>query len=335
MKKQLNKLFFALAALVCCLSCNDEWTDELYLQMVSFKAPLNSVTPEGVTSVYLPYKLAGTVTYNLPLIVSGSTQSTKDLNVQVVLSDTLEKINRERFGDRTELYFEQLGTAHYSYPATINIPKGECQAVVPIEFSLADLDQTEKWILPLVIKDDKGMDYQANNRQHYRWANLHICPFNAYSGVYQATAYRVYFVGYESEAIVGTTHTSYVVDENTVFFYAGHCNIDKLDRRHYKVYFEFTDERYDLFSNKLRIYTDPGSPMNLQVVGTPTYQIEESMDATRPYLKHRYITINLEYSYEDFTTIPGIRIPYIVKGSLMSERIINTQIPDEDQAIEW
>lgn len=332
MKKQSNILFFALAALLCCPSCNDEWTEEQYLQMVSFKAPENA---QGVTPIYLPYKSTGTVTYYLPLIVSGSTPSTKDLNVQVVLSDTLDKINVEHYGDRTELYFEQLQAGAYSYPSTITIPQGESQALLPIEFSLANLDQTEKWVLPLIIKDGEGQDYQANYRQHYRWANLRIRPFNAYSGDYQATAYKVYFVGEEAEAIVGTMHTSYVVDENTVFFYAGHCNIDRLDRRHYKVYFEFTDEKYDLFSNKLRIYTDPGSPMNLQVVGIPTYRIEENMDATRPYLKHRYVTITLEYSYEDFTTIPGVRLQYIVKGSLMSERIINTQIPDEDQAIEW
>ena len=33
--------------------------------------------------------------------------------------------------------------------------------------------------------------------------------------------------------------------------------------------------------------------------------------------------------------IPGFEVKYKVEGSLILERKINTQIPDEDQAIEW
>ena len=44
---------------------------------------------------------------------------------------------------------------------------------------------------------------------------------------------------------------------------------------------------------------------------------------------------NLEYEFTDYTSVPGYPLEYVVKGSLTMERKINTQIPDEDQAIEW
>ncbi|HZH74005.1 MAG TPA: hypothetical protein VFD91_16030 [Mariniphaga sp.] len=59
------------------------------------------------------------------------------------------------------------------------------------------------------------------------------------------------------------------------------------------------------------------------------------MDELLPYLMHRYITVNLSYSYDDITSVPNHPISYEVIGSMISERKINTQIPDEDQAIEW
>lgn len=55
---------------------------------------------------------------------------------------------------------------------------------------------------------------------------------------------------------------------------------------------------------------------------------------TRPYIKHKYVTLRFTYYFNDITsaTVP---IRYKVTGSLLMERKINTQIPDEDQAIEW
>ena len=52
---------------------------------------------------------------------------------------------------------------------------------------------------------------------------LRISPFNDYSGQYSATAYKVYFKGNEKEAIVPEYHTSYVIDDKTIFFYDGEC----------------------------------------------------------------------------------------------------------------
>lgn len=332
MKKVYN-LLLIMTALIVCASCNNEWESEQYVQLVSFKAGVNA---QGVTPIYVRYKPDGKVTYPLPLIVSGSTMSTKNLTVHIGLDpDTLARLNVEHFGSRKELFFKELGDKYYEYPETVEVPAGECAALLPINFSLGDLDQVDKWVLPLAIQaNDPSFDYQANPRKHYRRAMLRIFPFNDYSGGYSATAYKVYFKGNENEAIVPENKTAYVVDEKTVFFYAGLLDIDRLDRRYYKIFCHFTDDLIDLQTKKLEIYTD-NPDINLVVKGQPSYSIEEEMDATRPYLKHMYLSVNLEYDYRDYTSVPGYPLDYTVKGTLIMERKINTQIPDEDQAIEW
>ena len=47
------------------------------------------------------------------------------------------------------------------------------------------------------------------------------------------------------------------------------------------------------------------------------------------------LNTNIEYTFVDYTSVEGREIPYHVKGTMTLERKINTQIPDEDQAIEW
>ena len=131
--------------------------------------------------------------------------------------------------------------------------------------------------------------------------------------------------------MVKSNRTAYVVDDNTVFFYAGLVEEDLIDRAAYKVYFEFGTGN----DKSLKLHAD-----NEKIKFTPAkeaffYSITEKMDDEKPYLLHRYVTFDLEYDFVDYTSAPGVEIPYKVKGSLTLERRINTQIPDEDQAIEW
>ena len=87
----MKKVYYLLmiVMLIACASCNNEWESEQYVQMVSFKAPVNA---QGVTPVYIRYKPNGKVTYQLPLIVSGSTMNAKEL---------------EEIGERLFEYLEQ------------------------------------------------------------------------------------------------------------------------------------------------------------------------------------------------------------------------------------
>ena len=138
-------LLFAIASLT---SCNDEWQDEQYEKYISFKAPLND---NGVTAVYVPYSRhnddgslmfgsEGKSSYDLPVIVAGTTRNGSDINVQVGHSDTLAILNYERFGsptyraDITDLYYKDMSD-YAQYPANVTVKSGDDIA------NLAGLDQ--------------------------------------------------------------------------------------------------------------------------------------------------------------------------------------------------
>lgn len=327
--KNKYRLLSLLAVLIGFSSCNDEWKDEQFEHYVSFKAPLDS---KGVSQINIRYKPDGLVTYQLPLIVSGSTTNTTDLTVGVAIDpDTLDVLNNERFQNRTDLYYKELDADFFTMPETVTIKAGENTGLLNIDFTLGDIDLVDKWMLPLTIADDPAKGYVANPRKHYKKALLRVMPFNDYSGIYSGTALKTFLKGYENDAaIVKSEVPVYVVDENTVFFYAGTVDENRIDRRNYKIYAAFDSQTKTVTLTA----EDPG--INFQVNGTPVFVVEETMDAVRPYLLHRYVTISkIDYSYTDYTAVPNAEIAYTVRGSLILERKINTQIPDEDQAIEW
>ena len=97
---KIYQLLLILAALLFCSACNDEWTDEQYEQYVSLKAPIND---QGVTRIYVRYKPDGEVTYQLPVVVSGSTFNDRNITARIAVdSDTLQTLNQERFQSRTD-----------------------------------------------------------------------------------------------------------------------------------------------------------------------------------------------------------------------------------------
>ena len=320
--------FLSLMLLLICGSCNDEWTEEQFENYISFKAP---VTSEGVSNIYIRYKGDEKTTFQQPLIVSGSKTNAQDRTVHVAVdSDTLDVLNYERFQSREDFYYRELDSKYYTIPSTVEIKAGENTSLMGIDFTLKDIDMVDKWVLPLTIEDDPSYDYVANQRKNYRKALLRIHPFNDYSGTYSGTALKTVMEGYEDETpVVKAEIRSYVVDENTTFFYAGNIDEDRQDRRNYKIYATFDD------TGGVTFYAD-NPDMQFQVNKDASYTITEQMDEIRPYLLHRYITINnIDYQFSDYTMVPNVDINYKVSGSLILERRLNTQIPDEDQAIEW
>lgn len=315
-------------------SCNDEWKDELYTQMVSFKAPIGS---EGVSEVYLRYNKAGEVTYKLPIILSGSRNIEKDIYVNVgVDSDTLATFNQEKYQYRKDLYFRQLPNQFFELPAqSCFIPKGSHTENYLIKFKFDNLDLVERYVLPLSIRE--SADYITNNRKGWRKALLYVKPFNNYSGNYSATSMNVYADGQTKNPLVSSKRTAWVVDEKAVFFYAGVLEEKSEDRGRYKIIIEFmepSEEVNGIKSGALHVYaTDPS--INFEMLGQPTYQIREIADATKKYLVKQYCTVNLKYKYDDISTMPGVPVRYRAEGSMTMERSKNTLIPDEDQAIQW
>jgi hypothetical protein len=174
-----------------------------------------------------------------------------------------------------------------------------------------------------------------------------VYPFNNFSGDYSATALTMKIKGGGDTPLVVTTKTAYVVDENTVFFYAGPIDEDRVDRKNYKIFVRFKDEVIDdgspdpgdgterITYKALELSSDNEASINFGVMGTPRYRVEETMDEVFPYLEIRTTIIYLEYEFTDYTYSPGYAINYRVEGSLTMQRRVNTQIPDEDQAIQW
>lgn len=330
--KKIYSYIILLLVSFCWVSCNNEWEDEQYEQYVSFKAPIGS---NGVTDIYIRYKKDGKVTYQLPVIISGSTFNEKDLNVKVeVDNDTLGILNNERFG-REDLYFLQLTPEHYNFPGTVNVPQGVSVITLPIDFDLTGINMVRSWVLPLTVVDESGT-YLGHPRKNYAKALLNIKPFNDYSGTYSTTTLQTFISNEDgsydqANPIVRNTRTGQVVDENTIFFYAGAMEEDLINREDYKVNFYFNPE------TKMVELSTKNENLKLEQLkkDQAAYTIAEIMDEELPYLKHRYVIFNIEYTFVDYTSVEGREIPYHVKGTMTLERKINTQIPDEDQAIEW
>ena len=327
MKNIFYKYLAAIAVLLTLSACNEEWEDEQFQHYVSFKAPLDLGT--GSTNIYLRYNTGGKVTYKLPLVVSGSTTHDTDMNVHVGLDlDTLANINKEHYNLREDLYYRVLEDDQYEFAETTLIPAGEDVVLLDLNFTLGDIDLVDKWVLPLTIKKDPSYDYAPHPRKNYSKAILRVVPFNDYSGVYTSGNVNVYVEGTSSDPMTINTRSSYVVDDKTIFFYAGLQDEDLLERHCYKIMATFNEDGTLTLKAE-----DPN--INFKVDGTPTYEVSERVDDTLPYLLHRYVTLKVAYQFEDYTTAPGVRIAYRASGSMTMERKINTQIPDEDQAIEW
>lgn len=322
--KTIYHILCTIVLLSTLCACNKEWEDELYKQAVSFGK-------NGVADIYLRYKPQGEVTYQVPVILSGSTMSGSDLTVNVAVDpDTLTQLNFERYRYRKDLYYIELDNKYYTLPSTqVNIPKNSSVGVLNIDFKLGDLDMVEKYVLPLTIAEGTG--YEVNNRKHYRKALLNIIPFNDYTGNYSATAGLVYQRDKDDNAQVPVameTRNLRVVNDKSAFFYAGLTDEELEDRELYKIIANFGENgllTLDApFKDKIGFKFISGG-----------YVISEEMDALQPYLKHRYIKINMEYEYNELIPNTELYIPYRFFGSITMERKINTTIPDEDQAIIW
>lgn len=335
MKQKYVYMAALWAALLSFTACNDEWKDELYTHMISFKAPIDDGAE--VSSIYVRYKPDGEATYDVPVLVSGSTPLDRDLDVQIVVDpDTLEILNQENYHElRKDLWYELLPEVNYEFPSTVcRIPAGARQALFQVKFKFAGLNLSKEYVLPLSIEENAA--YVANHRKGWCKALLHVLPFNDYSGNYSATNMNIYFADSGNDPLVVDTRRAHVVDENTVFFYAGTKEDDAIDRETYKINVRFEAPAEETEGSKRgQLTVEAVNPeINFQLIGEPSYEIREEMDTQQPYLKHRYYVLYLNYTYDDVTT-SDVPTSYRAEGSLTMERRINTLIPDEDQAIMW
>ena len=328
-------------------SCNDEWKDEQYEKYISFKAPLDD---NGVTAVYVPYSRhnddgslmygeEGRSSYDLPVIVAGTTRNDRDITVHVGHSDTLTVLNYERFGSPTyradivDLYYKDMAD-YASYPETMLIESGNDVGLLRINFDFRGIDMVEKWVLPIEVKKDAA--YEPHPRKNYAKAMLRVYPYNDYSGNYSATTLTLTNATAPEGATGMETSRAYVVDDKTVFFYMGNIDEPRVDRRNYKVFFRFVPTSADGMQGTVQLWSDNAEKNLFTQRGTAQFRVYEQADDVQPYLLHHYVIISgIEYDYTDYTSVATYPMGYTVKGILTLERQLNTQIPNEDQAIQW
>lgn len=346
-KKDIFYCAILLGLLTLFSACNDEWEDELYTRMVSLKAPINR---DDVSVIYLRYKPENqVVTYKLPVIVSGSRSNDRDYNVRIdVDNDTLNFLNHDKYTGRADLYYKQLPENFYEFPSqTCHVPAGSDVALFDINFQLSGLDLVDKWVLPLTILPDPS--YSLNTYKGRQKALLWIMPFNDYSGIYNSGSMYVYFGDNTTKYMTASTREARVVDENTIFFYAGITEELAENRGDFKIKCEFlepdevteiedskTGESTGLYVKKGKLVLSAENPaLEFEVIGEPTYEIKEEFDIDRPHIIKRFFTLTMEYKYKDSVSSENMVFPYRCKGTMLMQRNVSTLVPDEDQAIYW
>lgn len=344
--KKIYTLVTLAATVLLGAACNSEWEEEQYEHYISFRSPLDS---KGVTNVYVPYTRAGNEegmsSYQLPIIVSGSLHNSQDIPVHVTHDpDTLNTLNIARYATRTDLFYKDLNgdQTYATYPEITQIKAGEDVGLLDLKFNFKGIDMSDKWVLPLQIVDDPSYGYQSHPRKNYAKAILRIFPFNDFSGDYAGTLLTNKVVmGYDengepietTESITRSLVRGYVIDEQSIFIYAGIVDEDYTDRKKYKIKFKFNGEK----NGPVTLSCDNAEEIDFQVAEgvTPSFRISSTIDEKQPYLENRYVIINNVDYYFNYIPTAGAKIRYHVKGTITLSRKINTQIPDEDQAIEW
>lgn len=318
--KQLYYLI-GLCLFVAICACNKEWEDELFTKYVAFGK-------NGMVQVYVKYKEAGgSIPVKIPLVLSGSTTNNTDVNISVALDkDTLTNLNFDRFRLREDLYFKELPTDYYSFKSLMTtIPKGENTGYITINLKLDGIDLVNKYILPLQIVSTSA--YAPSAMKYYKKSLISIIPFNDYSGRYSVAGAVWDRTKNENQQTALTTpyRNAFVVSEKAIFFYAGVTEEEAVDRAIYKVSARFNaDSTVTLTS---------GNPVINFTQQKGTYTVSKRMDEVQPYLEKTYTTIYLEYQYDDITN-PAFPLKYRFAGSMVLEKIKNTQIPEEEQQVQ-
>lgn len=347
MKHIYTYLIILCGALFIFSGCNNEWEDELYTRMVSLKAPINR---DDVSVIYLRYNPdSEAVTFKLPVIVSGSLTNDIDYNVKIsVDNDTLNYLNFDKYTERSDLFYKQLPEHFYNFPSsTAHIPAGSDVAYFNIDFQFSGIDLVDKWVLPLTITPDAS--YKMNTYKGRQKALLWVMPFNDYSGTYNAGSMYVYFGDNTTSYMTANTRETRVVDENTIFFYAGITEELAENRGDFKIKCEFLQpdeiteiddpnakDDMQLFLKKGKLLLSSDNPgLELEVIGEPRYEIKEEVDIDRPHIIKRFFTLTMEYKYKDAVASENMVFPYSCSGTMLMQRNVSTLIPDEEQAIFW
>jgi hypothetical protein len=302
-------------------ACNKEWEDELFTKYVAF-------ANNGVVKVAVKYKeKGGNIPVKIPIILSGSTANNENVRVTVALDkDTIDNLNFDRFRLRQDLYFQELPADFYSFESmTATIPSGSNTGYLTLNLKLDGIDLVNKYILPLKIESTSP--YTPSTMKHYKKSLITIVPFNDYSGKYSVAGAVWDRTKPENQqtALTVPFRNTWVVDEKSVFFYAGVSEEEAMDRANYKIKATFNAD------GTVTLSSDNPAINFVQKQGR--YTVTKEMDGVLPYLEKTITSAYLEYEYDDITN-PDFPLKYRFAGSMLLERLKNIQIPEEDQQVQ-
>ncbi|WP_315815758.1 DUF4973 domain-containing protein [Paraflavitalea speifideaquila] len=219
------------------------------------------------------------VTLKVPVGVSGTNGNRDNIEVTIALDkDTLEKLNFDRFRLRSDLYFLELPQVNYSFKSmTTTIPNGALQGYFDLDLKLEGVDLINKYILPIKIVSTSRDN--VSQRRWYSKSLMQVIPFNDYSGRYSNAGliWNRDVPQNNQTALTTPYRTAWVVDEQSVFFFAGNIDEEAYDRKKYKLIAKLnTDSTVTLSA--------PDASINFtQQKGT--YSIRKRMDEVQPYLE--------------------------------------------------
>lgn len=319
----MKKIYYLTGLLLLTIisACNKEWENELFTKYVAF-------AKNGVVQIAVKYKEeGGKIPVKIPIVLSGSTANNSDVQVTIALDkDTLQNLNFDRFRLREDLYFKELPTNFYNFESlTATIPKGSNTSYLTLDLKLDGIDLVNKYILPIQIVSTSS--YTPSTLKYYKKSLINIVPFNDYSGRYSVAGAVWDRTRNERDQIALTVpyRNAWVVNEKSIFFFAGVMEEEAVDRAAYKIKATFNSD------NTVTLSSDNPAIHFSQQKGT--YTVSKRMDEVQPYLEKTYTTVYLEYEYDDITN-PSYPLKYRYAGSMVLEKIKNTQIPEEDQQVQ-
>ena len=90
---------------------------------------------------------------------------------------------------------------------------------------------------------------------------------------------------------------------------------------------------FEATGGRLLLAAEDNSEMNFRVESA-SYEQTSTPDPLKPYLVRKNTMVNAVYYMTDATS-GGQPVNYKFTGAMVMQRTLNTQIPDEDQAIQW
>ena len=175
--KKLYILGMMLGVCAVFSSCNDEWKDELYVEMVSLKAPLGS---QGVHDIYVRYQSDGSGSFLLPVIVSGSRENARNIDVKIsVDNDTLDFVKECVDKNVTDIdvsyYEDDLNTITKDVQSKLLDEVNRKSLIAVIAYAYMQDENYEEWFENYFKRVDT---YDADQKKNYLNMRNDLISFN-------------------------------------------------------------------------------------------------------------------------------------------------------------